>query len=301
MTIPLPPETEWRSLLERALLEDLDGVGDITTAAVIPAGASARGRIVAREPGVVAGVPVALEVFRMLDPSIRVEIGASEGAAVVEGGVLATVDGAAAPILTGERIALNLLGRLCGIATRTAGLVAAVAHTGVAVAATRKTTPGLRALEKYAVVCGGGRPHRFGLFDAVLIKDNHLAVVGSILSAVRAARAAVGDGVVVEVEVTTLDGLGEAIAAGADAVLLDNMDPSTVGEAVALAAGRVTLEASGGITPETIVAFAETGVDVVSLGSRRSASDFGDRRETRGRINGDAAVSADTSRSESQR
>ncbi|HLE39212.1 MAG TPA: carboxylating nicotinate-nucleotide diphosphorylase [Acidimicrobiia bacterium] len=266
MTIPLPPETEWRSLLERALLEDLDGVGDITTAAVIPAGASARGRIVAREPGVVAGVPVALEVFRMLDPSIRVEIGASEGAAVVEGGVLATVDGAAAPILTGERIALNLLGRLCGIATRTAGLVAAVAHTGVAVAATRKTTPGLRALEKYAVVCGGGRPHRFGLFDAVLIKDNHLAVVGSILSAVRAARAAVGDGVVVEVEVTTLDGLGEAIAAGADAVLLDNMDPSTVGEAVALAAGRVTLEASGGITPETIVAFAETGVDVVSLG-----------------------------------
>jgi len=266
MTIPLPPETEWRSLLERALLEDLDGVGDITTAAVIPAGASARGRIVAREPGVVAGVPVALEVFRMLDPSIRVEIGATEGAAVVEGGVLATVDGAAAPILTGERIALNLLGRLCGIATRTAGLVAAVAHTGVAVAATRKTTPGLRALEKYAVVCGGGRPHRFGLFDAVLIKDNHLAVVGSILSAVRAARAAVGDGVVVEVEVTTLDGLGEAIAAGADAVLLDNMDPSTVGEAVALAAGRVTLEASGGITPETIVAFAETGVDVVSLG-----------------------------------
>ena len=266
MTIPLPPETEWRSLLERALLEDLDGVGDITTAAVIPAGASARGRIVAREPGVVAGVPVALEVFRMLDPSIRVEIGASEGAAVVGGGVLATVDGAAAPILTGERIALNLLGRLCGIATRTAGLVAAVAHTGVAVAATRKTTPGLRALEKYAVVCGGGRPHRFGLFDAVLIKDNHLAVVGSILSAVRAARAAVGDGVVVEVEVTTLDGLGEAIAAGADAVLLDNMDPSTVGEAVALAAGRVTLEASGGITPETIVAFAETGVDVVSLG-----------------------------------
>ena len=185
---------------------------------------------------------------------------------MAEGTVLATVEGAAAPILTGERTALNLLGRLCGIATRTAEVVSLVAHTGASVAATRKTTPGLRALEKYAVVCGGGRPHRSGLYDAVLIKDNHLAVVGSIAAAVKAARSAVDVGVVVEVEVTTLAGLDEAIRAGADAVLLDNMNPAMVAAAVAQARGRVVLEASGGITPESIVVYAETGVDVISLG-----------------------------------
>ncbi|MEK7252830.1 MAG: carboxylating nicotinate-nucleotide diphosphorylase [Actinomycetota bacterium] len=266
MNPPLPPESEWRPLLERALAEDLGGIGDITTAAVIGVGASARGLIMAREHGVVAGLSIAVAVFPMLDSSISIALEVSEGVGVAEGTVLATVEGAAAPILTGERTALNLLGRLCGIATRTAEVVSLVAHTGASVAATRKTTPGLRALEKYAVVCGGGRPHRSGLYDAVLIKDNHLAVVGSIAAAVKAARSAVDVGVVVEVEVTTLAGLDEAIRAGADAVLLDNMNPAMVAAAVAQARGRVVLEASGGITPESIVVYAETGVDVISLG-----------------------------------
>ncbi len=266
MKFPLPPDSEWRPLLERALSEDLGGGGDITTAAVIPIGALARAQLVVREPGVIAGVPIASAAFAMLDPLITVSIEVDEGVKVPQGTVVATVAGSAAPILTGERVALNVLGRLCGIATRTAELVALVAHTGVAVAATRKTTPGLRALEKYAVVCGGGRPHRFGLFDAVLIKDNHLAIVGSIAAAVQAARSGVPVGVVVEVEVTTLDGLDEAIGAGADSVLLDNMNPAMVAEAVVRTAGRIILEASGGITPENIVAYAETGVDVVSLG-----------------------------------
>ena len=266
MNPPLPPESEWRPLLERALAEDLGGIGDITTAAVIGVGASARGLIMAREHGVVAGLSIAVAVFPMLDSSISIALEVSEGVGVAAGTVLATVEGAAAPILTGERTALNLLGRLCGIATRTAEVVSLVAHTGASVAATRKTTPGLRALEKYAVVCGGGRPHRFGLYDAVLIKDNHLAVVGSIAAAVQVARSAVDAGVVVEVEVTTLAGLDEAIRAGADAVLLDNMNPAMVAAAVAQARGRVVLEASGGITPESIVVYAETGVDVISLG-----------------------------------
>ena len=266
MSLALPPEGEWRPLLERALGEDLGTLGDITTATVIPAGATAAGRIVARESGVVSGLPIALEVFRMLDASLRIAATADDGDRIAAGTALAVISGRAAPILTGERVALNVLGRMCGIATRTADLVARVAHTRVAVSATRKTTPGMRALEKYAVVCGGGRPHRLGLFDAVLIKDNHLAVVGNIAAAVTAARAGVANGVVVEVEVTALEGLAEAIAAGADTVLLDNMDPATVAEAVRFAAGRVILEASGGIIPDNIVAYAETGVDIVSLG-----------------------------------
>ena len=262
----LPPESDWGPVLDRALAEDLGAAGDVTTAAVIPPGANARGVIVARQGGVVAGVPIAVEVFRMLDPSLHIEITVADGTAVAAGATLAAIRGAAAPILSGERVALNLLGRMCGIATQTALLVAKVAHTGVAVSATRKTTPGLRALEKYAVVCGGGRPHRMGLFDAVLIKDNHLAVVGSITAAVNAARDAVGTTLEIEVEVTTLDGLRDAIAAGADTVLLDNMDPHEVAQAVELAAGGVVLEASGGITPQNLVAYAETGVGIVSLG-----------------------------------
>jgi nicotinate-nucleotide pyrophosphorylase (carboxylating) len=266
VSLALPPEGEWRPLLERALGEDLGTLGDITTTTVIPAGATAAGRIVARESGVVSGLPIALEVFRMLDASLRIAAAADDGDRIAAAATLAVISGRAAPILTGERVALNVLGRMCGIATRTADLVARVAHTRVAVSATRKTTPGLRALEKYAVVCGGGRPHRLGLFDAVLIKDNHLAVVGNIAAAVTAARAGVANGVMVEVEVTALKGLAEAIAAGADTVLLDNMDPATVAEAVRFTAGRVILEASGGITPDNIVAYAETGVDIVSLG-----------------------------------
>lgn len=266
MTVLLPAEGEWRPLLEMALAEDLGEAGDITTSAIIPPEAAATARLVAREPGVAAGVPIALQAFAMVDPAVTWSIGVGEGHPFFAGTLLAEVTGPAAPILTAERTALNLLARTCGIATRTAAVVAAVAHTGVEVAATRKTTPGLRVLEKYAVVCGGGSPHRFGLHDAVLIKDNHLAVVGSVGAAVEAARRRVAPGVVVEVEVTTLDGLDEAIAAGADVVLLDNMDPAGLRLAVERAAGRVRLEASGGITPDTVVAFAETGVDVVSLG-----------------------------------
>ena len=197
-------------MLERALAEDLGGIGDITTAAVIGVGASARGLIMAREHGVVAGLSIAVAVFPMLDSSISIALEVSEGVGVAEGTVLATVEGAAAPILTGERTALNLLGRLCGIATRTAEVVSLVAHTGASVAATRKTTPGLRALEKYAVVCGGGRPHRSGLYDAVLIKDNHLAV-GQHRCRGESRPIGRRRGVVVEVEVTTLAGLDEAI------------------------------------------------------------------------------------------
>ncbi len=266
MSAVLPPQEEWRPLIERALAEDLGSVGDVTTATVIPEGAVARGRIVARQAGVVAGLPVALEVFTLLDASLQIEAAVDDGDRVGADTTLAVISGRAAPILTGERVALNLLGRLCGIATGTAELVTRVVHTKTVVSATRKTTPGLRALEKYAVMCGGGQAHRSGLFDAVLIKDNHLAVVGSIAAAVRAARAGLGHTMSVEVEVTTLHGLDEALASGADAVLLDNMDPGTVAQAVRQSAGRVILEASGGITPETIVAYAETGVDVVSLG-----------------------------------
>lgn len=266
MTVALPAEAEWRPILEMALSEDLGEAGDITTAAIIPPEAAATARLVAREPGVAAGIPIALQAFAMVDPAVTWSIGVVEGRPFAAGDLLAEVTGPAAPILTAERTALNLVARTCGIATRTAAVVAAVAHTGVEVAATRKTTPGLRALEKYAVVCGGGSPHRLGLYDAVLIKDNHLAVVGSVRGAVEAARRRVASGVVVEVEVTTLEGLDEAIAAGADVVLLDNMTPDQVRVAVERAGGRVRLEASGGITPETVVAFAETGVDVVSMG-----------------------------------
>lgn len=262
----LPPETAWMPLLDRALAEDLGEAGDITTAAVVPPGSRARGVVVAREAGVVAGLPIALTVFDLLDPGIEVVFAAGDGDRVGAGATLATLTGPAAPILSGERVALNLLGRMCGIATRTADLVAAVAGTGCRVAATRKTTPGLRALEKYAVMCGGGAPHRYGLDDAVLIKDNHLVVAGGITAAVAAARRAVGHTVIVEVEVVDPAGLDEAIAAGADVVLLDNMSPGEVRRAVEVADGRVTLEASGGITPETIGAYAATGVDLVSLG-----------------------------------
>lgn len=266
MSVALPPRATWIAVLERALAEDLGEAGDVTTTAVVPDGAMATGAIVARDAGVMAGLPIALGVFPLLDGRVTATARVAEGDRFAAGAVLADLSGPAAPILSGERVALNLLARLCGIATRTRGLVDAVSHTACRVAATRKTTPGLRALEKYAVACGGGLPHRYGLDDAVLIKDNHLIVAGGVARAVAAARASVGHTVVVEVEVTDLPGLEEAIAAGADIVLLDNMDPDGVRRAVAVGAGRVTLEASGGITPDTVVAYAETGVDLVSLG-----------------------------------
>ncbi|HLA67129.1 MAG TPA: carboxylating nicotinate-nucleotide diphosphorylase [Acidimicrobiia bacterium] len=266
MSLEPPPETVWRPLLERALDEDLADAGDITTDAVVPDHATATGNIVAREAGVVAGLGISTTTFGLLDDAVVVDMTVGDGDRVSAGDTLAVVSGPARAILTGERVTLNLLGRMCGIATRTAQVVAAVAGTTAVIAATRKTTPGLRALEKYAVRCGGGTTHRFGLYDAVLIKDNHLVVAGSVTAAVAVARAAVGHLTTVEVEVTDLDQLDEALAAGADVILLDNMSLETMRAAVERTGGRAVLEASGGITPDTVAAVAATGVDVISLG-----------------------------------
>jgi nicotinate-nucleotide pyrophosphorylase (carboxylating) len=261
-----PPAAAWSDLIDRALAEDLGRAGDRTSDAVIPAAALASGRIVARRAGRIAGLPVALAVFARLDPRLEVRLHAADGDAVAAGTLLAEVSGPARPLLAGERVCLNLLGRLSGIATATRAFVDAVAGSRASIVDTRKTTPGLRALEKYAVRCGGGRNHRFGLDDAILIKDNHVAVAGGAGEAVRRARAASGHLVAVEVEITRVDQLEEVIEAGADVVMLDNFGLAALREAVALAAGRVPLEASGGVTLETVGAIAATGVDLISVG-----------------------------------
>lgn len=261
-----PQPAMYRDLVWGALKEDLGAAGDLTTDAIVPADMAARGRIVARAPGRLAGVPIALEALRMLDPDIVAVVHHDDGADVTPGDVIATVSGRARDLLTGERVALNLLGHLSGVATATRAAVAAVADRGARVADTRKTTPGLRALEKYAVRVGGGANHRFGLGDAVLIKDNHIAVAGGIAPALERARARAGHAVVVEIEVETLAQLDEALAAGAGVILLDNMDPGTLRTAVERVAGRATTEASGGIRVDELAAVAESGVDVVSLG-----------------------------------
>ncbi len=260
------PRHAYEEVIVAALAEDLGVAGDLTSDAVVAADARAAGRLVARQEGRVAGVEVAATVFAELDPAIRVEIVAGDGADVAAGAVLATVAGPARGILTAERTALNLLGRMCGIATATRDLMRLVAGTRARIADTRKTTPGLRALEKHAVRMGGGVNHRFGLYDAVLIKDNHLALAGSVADAIKAARTRAGHLVRIEVEVESSAQMAEAIAAGADVVMLDNMSPGELRQAVDLAAGRVTLEASGGITPATVRAVAETGVDLISVG-----------------------------------
>jgi nicotinate-nucleotide pyrophosphorylase (carboxylating) len=246
-----------------ALSEDV-GTGDLTTQQVVPADATCTAQILVKEPGVVCGLHVAAEVFHELDADLRFEALAADGDAVDGRTAVARLTGRAAPVLTGERTALNFLGRLSGIATLTRRFVDAIDGTGAEILDTRKTTPGLRALEKHAVECGGGRNHRFGLYDAILIKDNHLAVAGSIANAVERARDA---GVPVQIEVDTLDQLREALDAGADSILLDNMPPDTMREAVAITAGRAKLEASGGVTLDTIRAIAETGVDFISIGA----------------------------------
>jgi nicotinate-nucleotide pyrophosphorylase (carboxylating) len=262
---PLSPLV-YEPVVRRALEEDLGRAGDQTTDAVVPADHMATARMMARSGGTIAGLQVAAGVFAMVDPAVTVTPKVADGETVEPGAVLAVVSGPARGILTAERVALNLLGRLSGIATLTRRVVDAVAGSDATVACTRKTTPGLRALEKYAVRCGGGRNHRFGLDDAVLIKDNHLAVAGGVGEAVRRARESVGHLVRIEVEVDTLAQLDEALAAGVDVVLLDNMDLDDLRAAVAAAGGRATLEASGGITPENAAAVAATGVDVLSLG-----------------------------------
>ncbi|HNU82431.1 MAG TPA: carboxylating nicotinate-nucleotide diphosphorylase [Thermoanaerobaculia bacterium] len=266
MAAPVLPPLLYEELLRRALAEDLGTAGDLTTDSVIPATAQARARIVARAAGRIAGLAPALAVFPLLSPAVASEALVSDGDDVAAGATLATLAGPARALLTGERTALNLLGRLSGIATAARDLGAQLAGTRARLAGTRKTTPGLRALEKHALVCGGATPHRAGLHDAVLIKDNHLAVAGGVGEAVRRARAGVGHLVKIEVEVDDLDQLREALAAGADVILLDNMPPALLREAVAIAGGRVPLEASGGVRPETIRAIAESGVDLISVG-----------------------------------
>ena len=256
----------YEPLLRQALREDLGRAGDITTDAIVPRDRSALARIVLREPGTVAGVPVATHVFSLVDHRIGIQAMVSDGDRVDRGGVVAELSGPAAGILTAERTALNLLGHLSGIATTTAAIVESVRPHPVRIADTRKTTPGLRQLEKYAVRAGGGINHRFGLDDAVLIKDNHLAVAGSVKEAVARVRGSIGHLVKVEVEVETLEQLAEALEAGIDVVLLDNMTTEQLRSAVELVDGRVIVEASGGVTPETAPAIAATGVDVISVG-----------------------------------
>lgn len=247
----------------RAWLAEDIGAGDRTSEAVVPAHVRCVASLRVREAGVVSGLAVCETVFRELDPEISFETCCADGDRV-EPGELARLEGSAAGILGCERLALNLLGRLSGIATLTARYVDAVAGTGATVLDTRKTTPGLRALEKEAVRHGGGTNHRFGLYDAILIKENHLRLADGIATAVGRARS---EGLPVEVECETLAEVGEALAAGADRILLDNMTPPQLAEAVALVAGEAELEASGGITLETVRAVAETGVDFISVGA----------------------------------
>lgn len=253
-------------LLRRELADDLGLAGDLTSDAVVDAEQQVVAVIRTREEGVLAGLPVALRAFELLDPQVVIERRCRDGEGIVPGQVVAEITGRARAVLAAERTALDLLGHLSGIATATRRYVDAVAGTGARIACTRKTTPGLRDLEKYAVRSGGGANHRFGLFDAVLIKDNHLALCGSVEEAVRRARSRVGHLVAIEVEVESLAQLDRALAVGVDAILLDNMDVATMQEAVRRAGGRAILEASGGVTLSTARAIAETGVTVISIG-----------------------------------
>ncbi|MFG1300496.1 carboxylating nicotinate-nucleotide diphosphorylase [Xanthobacter sp. V3C-3] len=260
------PELMVEPIVRAALLEDLGRAGDITTDAVVPAGHVSRLVLAARQPGVVAGLDCARLAFRLLDASVHFTPRVADGTAVEPGTVLAQVEGPSRALLTGERTGLNLACRLSGIATATAGLVAAVAGHRAQIVCTRKTTPGLRALEKYAVRAGGGSNHRFGLDDAVLIKDNHVAIAGSVREAVARVKARAGHMVKIEVEVDTLAQLEELLSIGADAVLLDNMDPPTLAEAVRMVGGRMLTEASGRVSRDTAPAIAASGVDLISVG-----------------------------------
>lgn len=265
--IPAPDREAVRRVVRTALDEDLGSAGDLTGKAVVPERARARAILVAREPLVVAGIPVAVEVFRALDPSVESEVRLEDGACAAAGEAVLVVRGLARALLAGERSALNLLQRLCGIATAARAAVEEVAGTGAAILDTRKTAPGLRVLDKYAVACGGARNHRIGLYDAVMIKDTHLAVAGPIARAVKLALESGTPAEAITVEVDSLEGMEEAIAAGAGRVLLDNMDLATLRRCVAAGRGRAVLEASGGLRPGTLRAVAETGVDCLSVGA----------------------------------
>src|SRR6202034_3417930 len=262
--------------VQRALNEDLGRAGDITSMATIPETTRARAILVARQSGVIAGLPLAVAVFQRLSPDISIEAHCRDGGTVAAGVQALTISGPARAVLTAERTALNFVGRLSGIATLTADYVRHAAGTKMRICCTRKTTPGLRALEKYAVRCGGGFNHRFGLDDAILIKDNHIAVAGGIRPVLERARAQIGHLVKVEIEVDTLAQLREVLDTGmADVVLLDNMDIATLTQAAQLAQGRVVLEASGDVTQGSIARIAATGVDYASSGAlTHSAPNF---------------------------
>jgi nicotinate-nucleotide pyrophosphorylase (carboxylating) len=265
MLTPLP-DMMLEPMVRAALLEDLGRAGDITTNAIVPAGLRTGMVLAARQPGIVAGLDLARLAFRLIDATAELEVDRPDGSAVAAGQAIARVRGGAAGLLTAERVALNFLCHLSGIASATAAVVAALGGLPTRVVCTRKTLPGLRAVQKYAVRAGGGANHRFGLDDAVLIKDNHIALAGGVAPAVERARASVGHLVKIELEVDTLDQLDEALRLGVDAVLLDNMSVDTLRRAVALVGGRAVTEASGGITRATARAIAETGVDMMSLG-----------------------------------
>ncbi|MGJ4997147.1 carboxylating nicotinate-nucleotide diphosphorylase [Bradyrhizobium sp. HKCCYLS3077] len=262
---PLSPLL-YEPLVRMALLEDLGRAGDITTDAIVPAEQRASLKLRARQQGVIAGLDVARCAFQTVSPEVRMEIIRGDGSAVAPGDVIATISGPARALLTGERVALNFLCHLSGVASATASLVAAVKGTGAQIVCTRKTTPGLRALEKYAVRAGGGGNHRFGLDDAVLIKDNHIAIAGGIEAAITRAKAHAGHLVKIEVEVDNLAQLEEALALGVDAVLLDNMTPAELDRAVGMARGKAITEASGRINVDTAPAIAAAGVDLISVG-----------------------------------
>ena len=263
--MPLPDDFDLDGFVSQVLAEDLGRDGDVTSKATIPAGARFTAEMNCREPVIVAGIEIAAAFFRALDGDVSIEQLVEDGCRADKGAVLMRLTGNARAMLTAERSALNTLQHLSGIATLTRRYVDAIAGTGAVVLDTRKTIPGLRVLEKYAVRMGGGHNHRMRLDDGVLIKDNHVAVCGGVAEAVRSAKSA-NTGLEVQVEVDRIAQVEPALAAGADRLLLDNMSPATLREAVGLVAGRVPLEASGGVNLETIRAIAETGVDFISLG-----------------------------------
>ena len=276
-TAPIP-KSLCHSTVSLALAEDLGRAGDITSLSVIPENAPAKASIVSREAGVLAGLDLAIEAFLQNDPTANFTNAVSDGAHISAGDTVLTIEAQARGLLAGERVALNFVSHLSGIASHTAAFVAAISGTNARITCTRKTTPGLRALEKYAVRTGGGVNHRFGLDDAILIKDNHIAVAGSVTAALKAAKENAGHMVTIEIEIDTLEQLDEALQEGTDVVLLDNMSPDLLNKAVAMVNGKATTEASGRVSLETVAEIARTGVDYISVGKITHSSptmDFG--------------------------
>lgn len=272
------PKSLSRSAVSLALAEDLGRAGDITSQSVIPENARAKASIVSREQGVLAGLDLAMEAFSQNDSAASFSNAVADGTNITPGDTVLTIETNARSLLAGERVALNFVSHLSGIASHTAAFVAAISGTNARITCTRKTTPGLRALEKYAVRTGGGYNHRFGLDDAILIKDNHIAVAGSVTAALKAAKENAGHMVTIEIEIDTLAQLDEALQEGTDVVLLDNMTPDMLREAVAKVNGQATTEASGRVSLETVADIAQTGVDYISVGKITHSSptmDFG--------------------------